>query len=145
MDTLNLLNNYEQNRITKEALLHHGVTEEEISKLIELGAIKSTQINSIYVINLGVVQTLITQYVIGNDKLISREKLIHNGVSDGTIRKMIKEGMLFTVSRGRYSVREQAVEIPEKSEPVEEKTEANIEKKRTSTGICSFYFRRCYF
>jgi len=129
MDTLNLLNNYEQNRITKEALLHHGVTEEEISKLIELGAIKSTQINSIYVINLGVVQTLITQYVIGNDKLISREKLIHNGVSDGTIRKMIKEGMLFTVSRGRYSVREQAVEIPEKSEPVEEKTEANIEKK----------------
>lgn len=108
MDTLNLLNNYGQNRITKEALLHNGVTEEEIARLLELRAIRNTQISSIYVINLGVVQTLIATMVIGNDQVISREKLIHYGVADGTIRKMIKEGIIFTVSRGMYSVSRKA-------------------------------------
>lgn len=128
MDILNFLNNYEQNRIAKEVLLNQGVREEEISRLLELGVIKNTKEDTIYGINQGVLQTLIAKSIMKNDKLVTRDKLIHSGIADGTIRKMIKEGILFTVSRGMYSIREQEVE-KEQLEQIEEPKESIVEEE----------------
>lgn len=109
-----------------------GINDYEIKKLVSMNVLVKQE-RAAYQINEKVVKKLLLQELLENKEEVTRKQLLDFGLSDYEIRKMLKNGTLFQLSRGVFTTRRENIkpEINIILTPIEKLQKAFTEKNVT--------------